>query len=354
MKKITVLSLFNGMGTGRQAIEDLGIKIEKFYSSEIKKNAIKLAQFHFPDTIQLGNINNWRNWDIKWGSIDIILSGSPCQDLSIAGKRKGLSGSQSILFYVFIDILEHIRKFNSKILFFQENVGSAKISEVLKISEALNILPVRFNSNLVTAQNRDRYYWSNIRVRTDWTGYNYTDIPPPADQKLLLQDILTDGYADRNKANTLLASSGDCFKTQKKLYDRYKNKGMVNIVYLEKYKKLVTVKDGTLEIKTNTKSGFKIAQKGNIIDLSYPASKTRGGRVFPEKSPCLMADPGQKLFIFTGDNIRILNKTELCRLQGFPDNYCDILTRNQAANLLGDGWSLPMVKHFFKYLNIFN
>ena len=94
VRSINVVSLFNGMGTLRQAFHNLGIKVNNYYSSEIKTYAIKLQQHHFPDVIQVGDIRNWREWDIDWSSIDFIGSGSPCQDLSIAGKRAGLSGDK--------------------------------------------------------------------------------------------------------------------------------------------------------------------------------------------------------------------------------------------------------------------
>lgn len=95
---MNVLSLFNGMNTLRQAMENQKIKVDKYYSSEIKPYAIELTQHHFPDTIQLGDITKWREWDIDWQSIDFIGSGSPCQDLSSAGKRAGIHGKKSSLF----------------------------------------------------------------------------------------------------------------------------------------------------------------------------------------------------------------------------------------------------------------
>lgn len=95
---MNVLSLFNGMNTGRQALENCGFKVNKYYSSELKKYAIKLTQHHFPDTIQLGDVTKWRDWDIDWASIDLILSGSPCQDLSGAGNRAGLEGKKVVCF----------------------------------------------------------------------------------------------------------------------------------------------------------------------------------------------------------------------------------------------------------------
>src|SRR5690554_3427290 len=104
-KGINVLSLFDGMSTGHTALDNVGIKVNKYYSSELKPYAIELTQHHYPDTIQLGDVNNWREWDIDWKSIDLLLSGSPCKDLSIAGKRKGIYGENSGLFWRFIEIL---------------------------------------------------------------------------------------------------------------------------------------------------------------------------------------------------------------------------------------------------------
>ena len=346
---LNVISLFNGMSTGRQALYNLGILVNKYYSSELKPYAIELAQYHFPDTIQVGDVTKWREWDIDWKSIDLILSGSPCQDLSIAGNRAGLKGNKSSLFWVFIDILNHVKKNNPKVKFFQENVGSAPINDVRIMSEAMGVLPVRINSKLLTAQLRDRYYWSNIKTREDWTGYVYTDIPTPEDKKIMFKDILTDGFTDRKKARAILESESRLNKDLKKMKRRYEEKGFINIVYLDKYKDLVSVEDEKLKVKTNTTDGFQYATKEDCINLSFASSTTRRGRITKGKAPCLLQG-NEPLFAFTGDNIRPLNKIELCRLQGFPDDYCDILTRNKAASLLGDGWTLPVVEHFFSYL----
>lgn len=287
---MNVLSLFNGMNTGRQALENVGIKVNKYYSSEIKPYAIELTQYHFPDTIQVGDVTKWREWDIDWKNIDLVLSGSPCQDLSAAGKRAGIEGKKSSLFFTFVEILEHIKSLNKNVLFFQENVGSANKLDIGIMSRALGVYPVRFNSELVVAASRDRYYWSNIRTRQDGMfGDLITDIPPPKDKGLLFQDVLTSGYTDRKKARAVLESEERQLVNKEKLYKRYTELGMINIVFDN-----------------------------------------------PEFRP--------------NENVRILNKIELCRLQGFPDNYCDILTRNQAASLLGDGWTLPIIEHIFKFI----
>ena len=288
---MNVVSLFNGMNTGRQALENVGIKVNKYYSSEIKPYAIELTQHHFPDTIQVGDVTKWREWDIDWKSIDLILSGSPCQDLSAANKeRLGLKGKKSSLFFVFIEILEHIKKLNPKIIFFQENVGSANVLDIGIMSRELGVYPVRFNSELVVAASRDRYYWTNIKTKQTMFDL-VTDIPEPKNNNKILQNVLTDGYTDRKKARAILESEERQLVCKEKLYKRYKEFGMTNLVF--------------------------------------------------DNQECL-----------PNENVRILNKIELCRLQGFPDDYCDILSRNKAASLLGDGWTLPIIEHIFKYIRL--
>jgi DNA (cytosine-5)-methyltransferase 3A len=343
---MNLVSLFNGMNTGRQALENIGIKVEKYYSSEIKPYAIQLTQHHFPDTIQVGDVTKWKEWDIEWGKIDLILSGSPCQDLSAAGKRAGINGKKSSLFFVFIEILEHCKSLNPNVLFLQENVGSAPKLDVGIMSRALGVYPVRINSSLVTAQLRDRYYWSNIRTKETMFDV-VTDIPQPKDRGIMFKDILTDGYTDREKARAILESEERLNTDMKKMHERYKKFG--NVVYLEKYKDLISIEDSKLKVKTNTTDGYQFATKEDCINLSFPTSTSRRGRITKGKAPCLLQG-NEPLFAFTGDNVRPLNKTELCRLQGFPDNYCNILTRNKAASLLGDGWTLPVIEHILSFL----
>jgi site-specific DNA-cytosine methylase len=289
---MNVLSLFNEMNTGRQALENIGIKVNKYYSSEIKPYAIKLTQYHFPDTIQVGDVTKWRDWDIDWKNIDLVLSGSPCQDLSSAGKRAGINGKKSSLFFTFVDILNYIKELNPNVLFLQENVGSASKLDIGIMSRALGVYPVRINSSLVTAQMRDRYYWSNIRTKQDGMfGDLITDIPQPKDKGIMFKDIVTSGYIKRDKSTCLLEGviSKNNFKdrlgekSQNHLRNREKM-GMVSIIYEYEY------------------------------------------------------------------YVRLPNKIEMCRLQGFPDNYCDILTDREAGSLLGDGWTLPIIEHIFSFI----
>lgn len=189
-KGMKVLSLFDGMSCGQIALKQLGIIPERYYASEIDKHAIKQTQLNFPDTIQLGDVTRWREWDVDWKSINLILAGSPCQGFSFAGKQLAFNDPRSKLFFVFIDILNHIRSLNPDVLFLLENVNMKK-SHMRIISEYCGVFPVNINSNLVSAQNRDRWYWTNIRTKqVGLFGEVYTDIPHPEDKGIFLRDIL--------------------------------------------------------------------------------------------------------------------------------------------------------------------
>jgi DNA (cytosine-5)-methyltransferase 3A len=327
------------MNTGRKALENVGIKVNNYYSSEIKPYAIELTQHHFPDTIQVGDVTKWREWDIDWQTIDLVLSGSPCQDLSAAGKRAGINGKKSSLFFTFVEILEHIKSLNPKILFLQENVGSASKLDVGIMSRALGVYPVRINSSLVTAQLRDRYYWSNIRIKETMFDV-VTDIPQPKDKGIMFKDIITSGEVEINKHTCLKESDSRPPTSQTALKHRNDTTGMITLIY--EY-------NNELRVKTNTLKGFDVVTENDCIDLSFPTSTTRRGRVTKGKSPCLM-ESSNNLYSYKDGIVRTVNKVEMCRLQGFPDDYCDILTTAKAGSLLGDGWTLPIIEHIFKFI----
>jgi len=277
--------------------------IKNSYASEIKKPAIKLMQKHFPDTIQLGDIANWKQWNIDWKSIDVIGSGSPCQNLSVAGNKEGINGEKSRLFYVFIEILKHVEQVNPNVLFLQENVASAPAKDVGIMTRELQIIPQLIDSALFTAQRRKRLYWTNIKV-TPTLIYPRTNIPLPKDKGILLQDILEHGYTTLHKCKTLLESESRIYKNMDKFYIR-----------------------------------CAIARNG------------LGVCVFRENPDKTIIAPKKYHNLYGGlKNIRVLSQVELERLQGFPDGYTSCLTRNQAASLLGDGWTLPVIENIVKYI----
>ncbi len=342
---MNVVSLFNGMNTGRQALENIGIKVDKYYSSEIKPYAIELTQYHFPDTIQVGDVTKWRDWDIDWQSIDLVLSGSPCQDLSAAGKRAGINGSKSSLFFVFVDILNHIKSLNPNVLFLQENVGSASKLDVGIMSRALGVYPCRINSSLLTAQLRDRYYWSNIQTKETMFDL-VTDIPQPIDKGIMFKDIITSGDVNREKSKCLLSGlyNSFCYKNEKSKEAQH------YLINREKFGTLLIYEENNeLRCKTNTAKGYDIVTENDCLDLSFPTSTTRRARVTKGKSPCIM-ESNNNLYSYKDGIVRTVNQIEMERLQGFPDGYTSILSKAKAGSLLGDDWTLPIIEHIFSFI----
>jgi len=203
---INVLSLFDGMSCGRLALQRAGIEVDNYYSSEIDKWAIKVADDNWPqDTMnRLGDINNWREWDIDWGSIDLVIGGSPCQGFSYAGDQLAFDDERSKLYFMFEDIVRE----KKPRWWFLENVRM-KPEHIKTLSDRLGVQEVKINSSLVSAQNRVRYYWFN------W------DVENVVDENITLQDIIPEakgvwtwprgwnkgGCRECNKCPTLTTSS---------------------------------------------------------------------------------------------------------------------------------------------------
>ena len=186
-----VLSLFDGISCGMVALERAGIPVDAYYAIEIDKNAIAISQKNYPNIIRLGDVTKWREWDIQWAEIDLLIGGSPCQGFSFAGKQLNFNDTRSKLFFEFVDILNHIRKHNPNVKFLLENVKmKAEWQDV--ISGYLGVKPIRINSALVSAAKRDRLYWANFDVKMpDDKGITFDDINQHS------TDWLSDTYIDK-------------------------------------------------------------------------------------------------------------------------------------------------------------
>ena len=172
---MNVLSLFDGMSCGQVALERAGIQVNNYYASEIDKHAISITQRSYPNTKQLGSVLGWREWELP--QIDLLIGGSPCQGFSIAGKQLAFDDPRSKLFFEYVAC---IRRFKPR-YFLLENVRMKK--EFLDvITEYMGVEPICINSNLVSAQNRVRYYWTNI-----------PNVTQPDDLGILLKDIIHEG-----------------------------------------------------------------------------------------------------------------------------------------------------------------
>ncbi|MCP3675800.1 MAG: DNA (cytosine-5-)-methyltransferase, partial [Gammaproteobacteria bacterium] len=178
MKTKNVLSIFDGISAGRIALERANIPVDKYYASEVDKYAIKITQNNYPDTIQLGDVTQWRKWELP--EIDLVIGGSPCQGFSFAGKQLNFDDPRSKLFFEFVDILKH----HKPKYFLLENVKMKKEYQAV-ITEAMGVEPIEINSALVSAQNRKRLYWTNI-----------PNVTQPEDKGILLKDIIESGEVD--------------------------------------------------------------------------------------------------------------------------------------------------------------
>ena len=190
-----VLSLFDGISCGQLALQRAGIKVDNYYASEIKKEAISVTQKHFPNTIQLGDvtkiklINNdqlvCENGVSLFQGIDLLIGGSPFQNFSMIGDGNGLEGEKSILFFEYLRLLKELKpKY-----FLLENVKMSKDNK-LKIDEMLGVVGIEINSSLVSIQNRPRVYWTNI-----------PNVIPPKDLNINFQDYIGIGDLEEAKVN---------------------------------------------------------------------------------------------------------------------------------------------------------
>ena len=375
------------MSCGQIALRELGVPIERYYASEIDKHAIKQTQLNFPETIQLGDVEKWREWDIEWSEIDLLLAGSPCQGFSLAGKMLGHDDPRSRLYWVFLDILHHVQKLNPNVKYLLENVRMRPADEV-RINESLGIRPVVINSALVSAQNRVRLYWSNIQTKSEglW-GELLTDIPQPADRGIYIGDIIDDEVDEKYYMRNLSLNeeaiesidttqewkTSGIVKLDKKLKPKAQqdkascltggghsggNHSDMDILY---------IRDPWLRKNLRTPS-----DKANaLLSSSYKGARANGMSVVPGtwrthedgkgfrptaggKAPCIPArarnDGSGQPVAKIGCMLRRLTPTECSRLQTIPDWYKWGCSDTQAYKMLGNGWTVEVIKHILSHI----
>lgn len=327
---IDVVSLFDGMSCGRPALARSGIGVKNYYASEIDKHAILVAKANWPQTQHMGDVTKWREWPIDWSNVKLVLGGSPCQGFSSAGKQGGtkavLDGveyvvadretyislrdqgaeflSQSYLFWEFVLCLDYARSHNPDVKFLLENVKMSK-SNLDMISEALGVEPVFINSALVSAQNRQRYYWAN------W------GVGQPEDKGILLADVLEyDGIGViknkgkyRVRSEKAMCLDANCYKG----VDNHGQRTQIAVAY------------------------NRIDGVGRELTKAYPlnASDWRG----------LNRNQTQTAVLDIDGKPRKLTPVECERLQTVPDNYTNHVSNTQRYKMLGNGWTVDVIKH---------
>lgn len=367
MKPLTVLSLFDGISCGRVALQRANIPVEKYYASEIDKYAIQVTQENWPDTIQLGDVKNV--WARNLPKIDLLIGGSPCQDLSIAkAGRKGLEGERSGLFWHYVRLLRTCKpKY-----FLLENVASMSKDNKQKITEVLGVEPIMINSALVSAQQRKRLYWTNI-----------PNITQPEDRGILLKDILDSGISTKEKANCIDANYWKTpgksvldntharnrrpmvFETLYSLYDQIirtdKSAALGNgcAIFRNRTNQCVVKRVGGL-YGQNTRWGI-YDKDGKSHTLT--ASMGMGGGFIPmipiqtdktytvKDKQVVIRETAYKIDLPDGDyTIRKLSPTECERLQTLPDNYTEGISNTQRYKCIGNGWTVDVIAHIFSFI----
>ncbi len=263
---MNVLSLFDGMSCGQIALNKVGIKYDNYYASEIDVHAIKVTQHNYPNTIQLGDIHNIKGSDLP--KIDLCFGGSPCQSFSSAGNRTGFDG-KSGLFWEFVRVLNEVQpKY-----FLLENVKMKKEWEDI-ITKEMGVEPIRINSNLVSAQNRERLYWTNI-----------PNITQPEDKNIKLSDVLTDdnfrtipkcfynkwGTKERiNKnPNWVKNEKSNCLTTKNCHTNQYlfnEDKSLCRLLNPTEFERLQTIPEGYTSVVNNTER-YKMIGNGWTVDV---------------------------------------------------------------------------------------
>lgn len=316
-KAINVLSLCDGMSCGHIALDKVGINVNQYFASEIKDIAIKVTKDNYPKTIHIGDVNkvSYSNGILytEYGKfeteIDLVIFGSPCQSFSIAMKsdmRIGIEDTKrSGLFLECYRILNEIRPR----FFLMENVASMRKEDKDFITNLLKVEPLRINASILSPELRDRLYWTNLIPKNE--------IPK---KNIKLNDILTDGWSDRGKARSLLVSDSRPLTTPVKMFHRYYSTGFTTLIFQSE------------DHYTQCVNEYKRIAHGKKIKASDLDNYT--GSVF--------------------DGVRYLNQEELEKCQCIPAGYTKCLTRNEAADVLGDGWNIDVITYLFSGLQGLN
>ena len=321
---MNVLSLFDGMSCGQQALNRLGIKYDNYYASELDKYAIQITQKNFPDTIQLGDVCGVVAKDLP-KDIDLLLAGSPCQGFSFAGKQLAFDDPRSALFFEFVRLLRELKpKY-----FLLENVRMKKEYLDVITEQVGGIEPIMINSALVSAQNRVRYYWTNIPI-----------VQQPEDKGIVLHDVLED-YTD------------DVYFAGEKLQKNYKGGDQLNPNYKSQANTIhdVNKKSGTICAGTHGYANGYVtgAWRGRYNEDGSTTQKLELRK--DDKTNTLTSVQKDNVVVENDTmNWRKLTPLECERLQTVDDNYTEGVSNTQRYKMLGNGWTIDVISHILNHI----
>lgn len=365
---MNVLSLFDGMSCGQIALTNLGCSPDKYYASEVDKFAIQQTRHVFPDTIHIGDVTRV---DVsQLDKIDLIIGGSPCQSFSFAGKQAGMATTenievtdldqyldlkirgfeftgQSYLFWEYMRILTEVRKYNPDVKFLLENVVMSKKWEAV-LTNAIGVDPVKINSNLVSAQNRKRLYWTNI-----------AEITQPEDEGIFIRDILEDNvnekyYVSDKALKGMINHARVNFEKGNGFGARIVSPdGKANTVVQRCYKDgkdnliavLNEISPRVVDVSIN-ENGIR-PRRGDARKSGIGEPGTIGFE--SSKADTLLTSP--KPIILDGEyKLRRLTPVECARLQTVPSWYEWVVSDTQIYRMCGNGWTVRVIEHILKNL----
>jgi len=407
---MNVLSLFDGMSCGQQALNRAGFKIDNYFASEIDKHAIKVTMANYPETVQLGSVVDVNGYELP--KIDLLIGGSPCQSFSFAGKRKGMSTKdeqqiltldqylqfknegfefegQSFLFWEYMRLLTEIMTKNPNVFFLLENVLMTENWERV-LSGAIGVHPIEINSALVSAQNRRRLYWTNIGLEpAGLFGDLESIIQQPKDKGILLKDVLENEVPEKyflgEKTLNYFIHNTNKMKEKGNGFNFEPTEG-------DKKSSTITTKEGSRmddnfiichsgqRRSENRPSIAKNKNSGGTGPLSRTDGKTycldhtsfanfietkkvipmdfrydEGFRIHEDgKTGTLRArarnDESCGQLTQVNKRIRRLTPVECERLQTVLDNYTNHVSDTQRYRMLGNGWTVDVIVHILNYL----
>lgn len=399
MKPITVLSLFDGIFCGHVALDRAGIPVRRYFASEIDKYAMAVTRYNYPETIFLGDVENIDSKQFE-GKIDLLIGGSPCTNLSIAGNRKGLEGNESRLFWEYVRALKEIKpKY-----FLLENVGSMSDKDKEIISKEVGCYPIMINSSLLSAQNRKRYYWFNWgNKQYNLFGFPTCDIPQPKDKHILLKDILESGMGYKDKAyclttryscaciwnslerkqRTMVAEPVVIDDKAETIKAQYYKSGVANFLRDDAFKATGVFYPVIYQLPHGYNNGGIIKDKApsmttsawehnnKVVQIGNVGSNAQAQRVFSVrgKSITLNANGGgqggktglYKIDLPDGEYIiRKLTPRECERLQTLSDDYTlngmdednnyVVISNTQRYKQCGNGWTVDVIAYILSFL----
>lgn len=285
-----VLSLFDGISCAQQALKELGVPVEKYYASEIEPVVIAQTKINHPNTIHIGDVKNvldvglGTHFTERYGEIDLLIGGSPCQDLSQAKAktREGLKGTRSALFWEYLRILKEVKPK----WWVLENVASMRDEDRDTINKELGVEPVMIDAALVSAQQRKRYFWSNISIKQ------------PEDRGLVIKDMLIPDIERK---------------------------------YIEVENPIKTARG--IKWDKSGKGYFSQQDRAYSVNGKFPTIPT--ARTITKAN-----------ILFDDGRIGVLDYTELEMLMGLPRGYTkDIKQKEKRGGAIGNGFHVEVIKH---------